>query len=629
MSLFFVPKTRSLGVPRSLGVLLTEIFLSLGLCLTAPLCAAPKSESFRGAPPLPAEASLSIDRKLPVRIPLRVLGPQSEFVKFLLRTPPKHGSVSLLSNETGSEAWVEYRPPADRSITSDHFGFAASNSKGVSSEAFISLQITDRLGRFELPKRIDFPPTHVGLVSQQKIPLKNLGDAVLSGTITAPAGWSCKPEQYRLEPQQELLLEITLKPSTAGSLSGNLLFSHQPDQPVRLSASVEDWIQAQPDPLKLFAVSNSQTREALLRLSNPHPQPHTVLLVSNPTLDHPAEVELRPGETKEIPVRSTQLPKEPTSGVLKLIQKGDSSATSRLLLWNAEATAPQLRIPTNLAEPVVIPPESPLFTPIALENDGGAEGVWTLQASPPFAVDSTVLRLLPGKTIQLQVFTAVTPAEKTEGKLKIQGHGQTFELRLVATPAPNPNRPASAHRSSPKTLAPPPPTTPTPPTEPPPPGVPSTSPQRPKINEAHARIAARAFLPGLAVANSRLSRITHHSAQLEMPCNPDFPSDQLRVESRIFLPSPNSDFRVEWVRMTEAKIIRSAPDRIRILFQDLAPNTPYTIRVLGPAVADGHRVALHQCDITTAPQPPWITPGRLFLALLLLSAGLLWKRHSS
>jgi hypothetical protein len=638
------PLTSLLNPDRVLVRLLPPRLVSLlpvllaGLLLLAPpflpLEAAPSKESFRGAPPLPAPANLSIDRKSSVRIALRVLGPQSEPVRFLLRTPPNHGTITLEGSDTGTQAWVEYHPPSDRAIVADRFGFAAANSKGVSAETFISLKITDRAGRVELPPRIEFPPTRVGSVSTKTIPLKNIGDALLSGTISAPPGWSCEPDNYRIEPQKELVVKIVLQPTIAGSLQGDLVFSHQPEQPVKLSAPVEEWIQAQPDPLKLFAISNSREREALLRLHNPEPRSRRVQILSLPPLEHPTEIELPSGESKEIPIRAGNLPIEPASGVLKLIRKadpGEEASVSRLLLWTAEASAPFLKIAGQPAQPVVIPPESPLFTPIPLENIGGSEGIWSIQTVPPFAVDSTTLRILPGKSIDLRVFTVAPPADRTEGTLKLVGNGQSLQLRLVTSPPPQPvKRPPSPPKPG---------ADPTGPSQPAAflesetastqaaPANPQTRASSPPTNLEHWRLASRAFLPGVAVARSRLSGITHRSALLEMPCEPNFPLDQLRVEGRIFLPGKNGELLVHWVRMTEAKLSHPEPTRIRISFENLEPSTPYTIRVLGPSLPDGRRVALHQCEIITNPPPPWITTDRLLVGILVLaSAAFAWHR---
>lgn len=602
-------------------------------------------ESFQGAPPLPAPANIQVDRKQPKRIPLRVLGPQSESITFLLRTPPSHGRLKLLTNTAGTEAWVEYFPPEDRSFTTDQFGFAASNSKGVSAEATIVIQILDKAGRIDLPQRIDFPPTKVGLVSEQKLPIKNLGDTALSASITAPAGWTCRPDTFHLEPQQGIVLELILAPSIAGNLKGDLVFSHQPEKPIKLFATAEDWIQAEPDPLKLFAVSNSAQRETLLKLSNHNLTPEVVLLSSIPPLDHPEEVALNPGQSKQITVRGGKLSKEPSSGLLKLTRKGspEDLAVSRLLLWHAEASAPLLRITSNLASPTIVPPNKHLFTPITLENAGGNEGVWTIQVPPPFAVDSTALRILPGKSIDLHVFTVITPTERAEGLLKIQGLGQSFEIPLltkpespsVATTHPpsrsgqsqthtttatnRPQRSSATPHGAPDSESP----LPLPPT-----ATTAAKKPAPSVNAAHIQLANRAFLPGIAIAGSKLRNVTDRSAILEVPDNPAIPIEKLLVESRLLVPDPHGPLRVSWQPLPNVQISRDQSKHLLFTFQKLEPNLTYTIRVLGPILPSGKRVALHQCDIATRPKAPWLTLGKTILLIGGLAAILLLRKRA-
>lgn len=593
-------------------------------------------ESFQGAPPLPAAANIQVDRKQARRIPLRVLGPQSESVTFLLRTRPLHGRLTLLTNTPGTEAWVEYFPPEDRSITADQFGFAASNSKGVSAEATIFIRILDKAGRVDLPERIDFPPTKVGLVSEQKLPIKNLGDTALSASITAPVGWTCKPDAFHLDPQQEIVLELTLAPSISGNLKGDLVFSHQPEKPIKLFATVEDWIHAEPDPLKLFAVSNSAERETLLKLTNRNPKPEVVVLSSNPPLEHPEEVSLDPGQSKQVLVRGGNLSKEPSSGLLKLTRKGSQGElpVSRLLLWNAEASAPLLRITSNLAAPTIVPPNKQLFTPITLENGGGSEGVWSIQVPPPFAVDSTALRILPGKSIDIHVSTVVTPTERAEGLLKIQGLGQSFEIPLLTKPESSSvaNTHPSTRRGQPQTHT----TTATnrpqrsPSTSPsiahaasdpestlgaPPTSTSTAKRPSPSANAEHLKLANRAFLPGIAVAGSRLRNVTDRSAILEFPDNPSIPIDKLVVESRLLMTDPEGHLRISWQPMPNVEISRVPPNQIRFTFQKLESQLTYTIRVLGPMLPNGNRVAMHQCDIATRPKAPWFTLGKTSLLI--------------
>ncbi len=598
-----------------------------------------KKDNFASAPPLPAPVAIVVDRKQTILIPLRVIGPQPESVKFLLRTLPAHGTATLLTPPSGVEGLVEYRPPEDRTITSDSFGFAAANSNGFSSEAPVTIRITDRAGRIELPARLDFPKAKVGFVSQQTLHLKNTGDAPVRGTISAPPEWIATPDTYEIKPQEELLLQLSLLPLAAGGVQGDLFFSHISKQPVQLHAIVSEWIQAAPDPVKLVAVPGTKQRKGLLRLRNDSPSTETVRLESEPALVHPAEITLQPEESREVVLGSTNLQSEPFAGTLRLT-RSDATNTHRVLLWGAEAIGPILRIVTDLSTPTLVPDDTGRFTPISLQNEGGLEGLWSLQTTPPFSSNSKTVRLLPGKSGDVHVSITTLLQERTEGVLKIHGAGQTFEIALVATPAPRQNpllpaprpsaglaqRPtsrttgssASASSASPASAA---SSTPLELNRPASPFA-QTADNAP-VDPELRRITQRAYLPGLAVKGSQLRNITAHSAVLDFPATPEIATESLLVEGMIVNIDPNNNLVVQWDALPGVKARKLPNHHIEFTLSNLAPATTYTIRVVGSGVKNGRRAALHQCDITTLEASGWWSVPKVctLLGLVLAAFG--------
>lgn len=578
-----------------------------------------KKDSFSAAPPLPAPVALSVDRKQIIIIPLRVIGPQPEAVKFLLRSLPVHGTATLLPATSGTEAAVEYRPPEDRSITFEQFGFTAANSHGYSAEADIVIRITDRAGRIDLPARMDFPKAKVGFLSQQNLPLKNTGDAPISGTITVPPGWIVSPDSYVLKPQEEITLQISLLPTASGHIHGDLLFSHNPKLPIQLSATVEEWIQATPDPIKLLTVPGTKQRKAALRLHNDSAVPETVRLESEPPLIHSSEITLQPGDAQEITLASANLQSEPFGGTLRLSRvEGDQTTSHRLLLWGADAIGPILHVAAELDAPNIVPNDPSRFTPLALQNTGGREGIWSIQATPPFASDSTTLRILPGRFLNVHVSITAAPVKRTEGTLKIVGAGQTFEIPLVVTPAPaspTESQPPIGRRSfhlahsaaaaTGSTAIP----------EMDIPVMPSsrTARMQAPADPELARIVGNAYLPGLAVKGSQLRDITAHSAILNLPCAADIIPENILVESLALNVDPENNLLMYWNALPGIHVLKRATGHLELQFGHLKAATTYTVRVLGAPVGKGRRIALHQCDITTLPESSWFTLFNLSL----------------
>lgn len=627
--------------PLFTNVFLTSVLLALPLAVPVPAQAFPllgikQKDILTGAPPLPVALTVSVDRRQPVIIPLRVLGPQPEPVRFVLRTLPQFGTATLLTPSSGSEGAVEYRAPEDRTITSDQLGFAVGNSKGFSSEATIVIRIIDRAGQVDLPARVDFPKARVGTLSQQTIHLKNTGDAPVIGSISVSAPWTIDVKTYVLKPQEESSVQVTLTPTASGSLQGELHFSHKPDQPVQLRAQVEEWIQASPDPLKLVAHSNSRERSGKLHLHNDSPSTETVLIESDPPLIHPQKVTLAPGASEDVLFKVSSVQSEPFGGTLRLTQEtpDNTPGPRRLLLWNAEAIGAILRVQADPSIHTIIPDDPALFTPITLLNEGGREGLWRLQATPPFAVDSSVIRLLPGKSIDLHVSTPTRATEPTEGILKITSASQSYEFPLIVTPAsPLGNKPTSIANRPPRhtplgtgasstSIAAAPGTTPLPMDLPDTRKNGLTRPPSIETDPEIAQLTSRAYLPGIAFKGSRLHHITHKSAILSLPLPETIDPKSLLIQTLNLAPDKNDNMSVHWDPLTAITITRNKKGHTEFLFEELLAATNYSFRVLGPPGKNGRRVALHQFDFTTLPTPQWFTATNAFL--VLLGGGVLW-----
>lgn len=575
-------------------------------------------ESFSDAPPLPADATVSIDRKQGGVITLRVLGPQQGPVRFIIRSLPTAGSAKLLPQASSEEAYVEYRPPSDRGVTRDSFTFAAANSKGFSSEATVSIRITDRPGKIELPQNLEFPDARVGIESRQTLRLKNSGDSPLKGTVSIPHPWTGGPSHYELEPGEEFTLELALKPTVPGVVKGDLVFSTQPKPPISLYARVEDWIHAGPDPLPLSSIPGSRDRQGKLLLRNAGTENESVLVQTEPPLAHPQRVTVPAGGSAEVTLLSNSIRVEPFSGTLRLTRICDlSPPPQKLLLWIAQTAGPLLRIADTSRQPLSIPLGQPLG--LAFSNEGGSEGSWTLSVEPPFLVDTQNLRLPSGKSRDVRIHVPTQVESATAGRLQIKGEGQSIEIALSALPltpkpsSPSPvtssqerstKKPSKAAPSSSQRLT----SAPTAAPQPTPaeekwdlPSFQSNTPAppTPPIDPETLKLGRVAFSSRTAINGSRLHSITDRSAILDLPLGPEIPPEFLSLQTLTFSENPDQVPPLKWVPMTNVKVTRNPKGIMEVEFFGLEPATTYPIRVIGGMKPDGKRVVLQQLELVT------------------------------
>ena len=622
-----------------LGVVLALV--SFERASAAPFGNFSKAES--GTLPIPAPLLYTVTGREPVRIPLKIVGSQSELVTFILRAPPQHGSVRLLRAQ-GEAAYVEYRPPLDMTLSTDSFSYVAANAKGVSGEAVVQIKIVDRGPKLEVAAQLDFGIVRVGDSKTLTLEVHNAGDLPAVGSINVSPPWMLSETEslQQLAPGKRRTLSVQFAPILAGTVAGELRFDADSSKVVTLTAEVRDWIHAGPDPLKLLA-TESQTRLGHLQLSNENDDPQTVTLTSKPPLEHPVEVSIAPHQQTAIPLRSTTRIPSSYSGVLTL--SGGGKHETKVLLWEAAALGPSLGGADSAQAPLRLSRVPSDAAPsVLLRNEGGQAGSWVLQCpvgcslrvrGAPLNAQAT-LQLAPGESARVSLFLTANPAPTPLGALKIRGPDGEHVLALEAAPLPRLDpidSPAPLAAAS--AAAPAPPSTAAPASF-----TSEVAPQQSLIaaasrtksrvlvlDPASFRALNQAFAQDALLNGLTITDVTSNRATLTFPLAPVIAPEQLLIHFRSLERAADGSLRISWSPRSATKGRRDANGKVILTVRSLTPGALNTIRLLGPDRGDGSRVILHQCDIDAPKAAPWFTFTSVFFCLsLAVGGGWIWLK---
>lgn len=639
--------------------LLTVFFFALHTlsCLAVPFFTERKLVTFETAPPMPAPVRLVLSSRLPVRVILRVQGFQTEPVTFLLREVPKHGSIWMAPQVSGEWAEVTYTPPQDRSIASDSFKFAVSNSKSTSSESTAIIQFQDVGPRLDFPPSMEFGKLRVGQSFQRSIEIKNTGDLAAAGSISIVGPWHLNPpgKEYLIEPGNSLTFQLVFQPQAAGSFEGSLHLSSSPAQSVYLSGKAEDWIDAWPDPLVLRTEAD-QTRQANLNLINPTEKPTSIRLESFPAIEHERSISLKPGEQTTLPVVFRRQSPVENSGKLVLTSE---DGRERVLLWRTQSMPPALGGLDGI-ESLVIPRTGKT---VRVWNEGGRPGRWSLQASAPFKLqgpDKTSTNeleviLAPGEARELLLIPE-SKATTTKGTFKVASvrHQmfpatvlKTIELSTTLTRLPQRTayarplpEPEAASKSFAEAMRRPPSRAEFP--DPPkagaytPPAIlpksPSKGPPSEDVKASTADAMRRlnaAFLPAVFLNGLSVSDITHNSVKFSFEPPKGLGDQPITVKRQTLELNENGQIQARWDDVKSVLQSKDASGKIVLSIAGLPSASSTQLRLLGPPMENGRRAALHESTVYTLPAPGLLSPSRpwIWLSIVPMMAFYLSRRN--
>jgi hypothetical protein len=141
-------------------------------------------------PPLVKSAEVAIPPGKPSRVYLRAAGRIVEPMQFLIRKPPKHGTLGEIERVDRNSAVVVYTPRDGRALEDDGFAYAAKTwDSPVSASAVITLHMVETPAVLEAAKELDFGSVFLGEMSWRTLGISNTGGATARGRIAVNPPW--------------------------------------------------------------------------------------------------------------------------------------------------------------------------------------------------------------------------------------------------------------------------------------------------------------------------------------------------------------------------------------------------------------------------------------------------------
>ena len=191
------------------------------------LSAKQKKEEPIPVPPNPVSERVQGYVKESLNITLRATGRIEEPLDFLIRKPPRKGSLGELRRTGSKSAMVVYTPAADTGPEDDSFTFAArSVDSPVSAPARIDIELLLRPAALEFPQTVDFGVVPIGDSVRLEVCIKNTGgsDAPLDFSIDTPWSFVDPPPNF-LAGGQKIAIKLVFEPTCLGHFTGRLVLS--------------------------------------------------------------------------------------------------------------------------------------------------------------------------------------------------------------------------------------------------------------------------------------------------------------------------------------------------------------------------------------------------------------------
>lgn len=573
---------------------------ALASCLLlVPATAQRQEPALRRAPPQPVELAVKVRREGKTEIPLRIHGKANEPLKFLIRTPPVHGKLAEPRPTDREAAVAVYEPPADLTITTDRFFYAAQGVAGVSASVEVSITILDQPPQLTIPDVLEFPALRTGATSSKLLEITNSGGGLAAGEVIVEAPWRIEGKTgYRLGAGDIAIFKIFFAPTAGGDFENVARFTSDPAHSTTLRGTAESSVVANPTRVLLRHGVGDPVRTGTFSLTNQTDEPRTLQLTSDSRLQLPPQVTLPARGQIEVPIQTA------ASDVLSL-------ETSILIT----ATDLEFRVPVKAAPPgPIVRATQPAVAfgrlaagaaasaPFELENIGGTPGEVTWAIAPPFRTAQNSVLLLPGEKRRFAVELESSKPGKFRAWLQCKSGAQTFDVPVeaeVASVARNPeNSGPMTSGSSPAEAA-------------------TPAPESPVVESPAPAVPFDWLVDTALPAGVKVTGITPTSAVLEWPASLS-PATRFRVQARVFGFAPDRSLQVNWQEIPGLEIKAQGASYLATI-PDLQPAQPWALRVL-PVKADGEPgERLFAVDFFTPPKPailPTLSPLRVLLVAL-------------
>ncbi len=554
-------------------------------------------------PPQPVPQEIKVERGQDIAIPLRIYGQRNQTLTFLIRKPPRTGSVSGLKNTSANAAIVHYRSSRDRNVRSDVFEYAVKSIEGVSAAVPVRIEIIDQAPKLAGPAEVLFPPQLTGATEVQTIELINRGGMTAEGECRVGPPWRLEgATAYRVEPGGRLFAKVVFAPEEGGDFLGELQLSSQPDRSVVLRGIAREALAVKPSKLRLVLEPTTLVRAGVFEVTNHTEAPQLVRISSDARLHCEPEISLAPGQTSPVMVRTMADDAAAVEAEVVLTAGPYHGKTA----VSAAPLPAVIRAGERSVDLGLVPGGTVGAGQLSLRNVGGVAGWAIVSATPPFHVAPQRIDVAPGGAAIVPVTVEANAIGTIEQPLHVRTATGTFQLparAIIVAPGSAPPRSGLSSGALPSAAD-------------------SAAPDSPLPVNVHdfdfdKPDPTQVVLP---VLREPTRCVLEWHAELS-PAN-------TFVAERRELSMPSGKLTARWLSMPDFKAERTG-QRVRGSFEQLAPGHRYTVRVL--AVSTDKRTQIFQTSFDTPRAAKRSGKFAVLTALAVLGAGLgafvVWKRR--
>lgn len=394
-------------------------------------------------PPIAKPVTASVVRGEPSGIMLDGLTSTTKALEFIIRKQPRLGRLEGKPVSQGQmKAAVRYVADPAMKGAVDTFTYAVKYEGSSSSEeAVVTINIVDPAPVLDFMANVEMGSILAGRVSEQKVELRNSGNATFRATVPLPAGWSwLNPAggNFGLAPGATINATVNVKAAQAGPIDEKVQLMGS--SVLRFMGQAVPPFQGYPSLLALAWNPAKLERSATLVLANNSDSPVTVRISGPPELTFPAETAVAAFEKKSLTILLSGKLDQPASGTLKL----DIPGWSQTVSFQAAAAPAQVILTGAGTDGLVdfgtldLAGLKAALKTITLRNNGGTAA--SLNWKEPKFFEITGLakesQLLPGQEVTLSIRprTDFSGALKDDWTLGVTGGDRELKLRAELDP---------------------------------------------------------------------------------------------------------------------------------------------------------------------------------------------------
>jgi len=280
-------------------------FLILGMTLLGWHPAwAKEIEQVAKPPPLAKAGSASVYLPESADIPLNIGGRVVEPLSFLIRKPPRHGTLGNVRQTGRTSAVVTYTPDAKAVPGEDVFTFAAqSMDSPVSAPASVWIRLLEKPPVLEHVGVLDFGTVYLGDTAGRELVLKNIGGGRAIGQLRATPPWSVSGNStYQVTSGSAARMGLVFRPAEERDFSDKVRLGDKAFVELRgTGAAPITW----PKAGLVFSPEQRAKGFAEVAVTNQSPQERTLIPEWPDFVKAPRAIPLAPGETAVVKAEIT------------------------------------------------------------------------------------------------------------------------------------------------------------------------------------------------------------------------------------------------------------------------------------------------------------------------------------